>query len=83
MLHFVLAFVDSNLTHSYWLFLKRANRNCCEDLWIYLCVEGGVELGTEFRSEIILRNRLGTVSVIPREKVLISAEEPILKFGTE
>jgi hypothetical protein len=28
-------------------------------------------LGTEFRSEKITRNRLGTVSVIPRKKVLI------------
>ena len=28
-------------------------------------------LGTEFRSEKIQRNRLGTVSVIPRKKVLI------------
>ena len=28
-------------------------------------------LGTEFRSENILRNRLGMVSVIPRKKVLI------------
>jgi hypothetical protein len=28
-------------------------------------------LGTEFRSEKIPRNRLGTVSVIPRKKVLI------------
>ncbi len=27
--------------------------------------------GTEFRSETILRNRLGIVSVIPRKKVLI------------
>ena len=30
-----------------------------------------VGLGTEFRSEKIPRNRLGTVSVIPRKKVLI------------
>ncbi len=30
----------------------------------------GVGLGTEFRSEKIPRNRLGTVSVIPRKKVL-------------
>jgi hypothetical protein len=30
-----------------------------------------VGLGTEFRSEKIPRNRLGTVSVIPRNKVLI------------
>jgi hypothetical protein len=29
-------------------------------------------LGTEFRSEKIPRNRLGTVSVIPRKKALIS-----------
>ena len=71
MLNFVLALVDSNFTQSYWLFLKRENRKCCEDVWIYLCVEGGVELGTEFRSEIILRNRLGTVSVILLKKVLI------------
>ena len=28
-------------------------------------------MGTEFRSEKIPRNRLGTVSVIPRKKVLI------------
>ncbi len=28
-------------------------------------------LGTEFRSEKIPRNRLGTVSVIPRKKALI------------
>ncbi len=31
----------------------------------------GIGLGTEFRSEKIPRNRLGTVSVIPRKKVLI------------
>ncbi len=31
----------------------------------------GIELGTEFRSEKIPRTRLGTVSVIPRKKVLI------------
>jgi hypothetical protein len=30
-----------------------------------------IELGTEFRSEKIPRNRLGTISVIPRKKVLI------------
>jgi hypothetical protein len=30
-----------------------------------------VGLGTEFRSEKIPRNRLGTVFVIPRKKVLI------------
>ncbi len=30
-----------------------------------------IGLGTEFRSEKIPRNRLGTVSVIPRKKVLI------------
>jgi hypothetical protein len=30
-----------------------------------------VGLGTEFRSEKIPRNRLGTFSVIPRKKVLI------------
>jgi hypothetical protein len=30
-----------------------------------------VGLGTEFRSEKIPRNRLGTVSVIPRKKALI------------
>jgi hypothetical protein len=28
-------------------------------------------LGTEFRSEKIHRNRLGTVSVVPRKKMLI------------
>ncbi len=49
-----------------------------------------VGLGTEFRSEKILRNRLGTVSGIPWKKVLIiskafrgSEEEPISKLGTE
>ncbi len=31
----------------------------------------GLGLGTEFRSEKIPRNRLGTVSVIPRKKLLI------------
>jgi hypothetical protein len=31
----------------------------------------GVGLGTEFRSEKIPRNRLGTAPVIPRKKVLI------------
>ncbi len=31
----------------------------------------GLGLGTEFRSEKIPRNRLGTVSVIPRKKALI------------
>jgi hypothetical protein len=67
--HFVLAFVDS--FHSNCLFLKWANRKCCEDVWIYLCVEGGVELGTEFRSEIIPRNRPRTVFVILLKKVLI------------
>ncbi len=30
-----------------------------------------IGLGTEFRSEKIPRNRLGTVSVIPRKKALI------------
>ncbi len=45
-------------------------------------------LGTEFRSEKTPRNRLGTVSVIPRKKELIprhseTAEEPIQKLGTE
>jgi hypothetical protein len=30
-----------------------------------------IGLGTEFRSENILRNRLGMISVIPRKKVLI------------
>jgi hypothetical protein len=34
-----------------------------------------VELGTEFRSEKIPRNRLGMVSVIPRKKVLIPTSE--------
>ncbi len=34
-------------------------------------IEHRVGLGTEFRSEKIPRNRLGTVSVIPRKKVLI------------
>ncbi len=45
----------------------------------------GIGLGTEFRSEKIPRNKLGTVSVIPRKKVLnpSSAEEPIPKLGTE
>jgi hypothetical protein len=33
-------------------------------------MEVQVGLGTEFRSEKIPRNRLGTVSVIPRKKVL-------------
>ncbi len=44
--------------------------------------------GMEFRSKKIPRNRLGTVSVILRKKVLITrhsefAEEPIPKLGTE
>jgi hypothetical protein len=52
------------------------------------CKASCLGLGTEFRSEIIPRNRLGTVSVIPRKKVLIrsipsSAEEPIPKLGTK
>jgi hypothetical protein len=34
-------------------------------------LQSGLGLGTEFRSEKIPRNRLGTVSVIPRKKVLI------------
>jgi hypothetical protein len=34
-------------------------------------VESNVGLGTEFRSEKIPRNRLGTISVIPRKKKLI------------
>ena len=34
-------------------------------------LDAGLGLGTEFRSEKIPRNRLGTVSVIPRKKVLI------------
>ncbi len=51
-------------------------------------VPSRIGLGTEFRSEKIPRNRLGTVSVIPRKKALIrgipsSAEEPIPKLGTE
>ncbi len=36
-----------------------------------------LELGTEFRSEQIPRNRLGMVSVIPRKKVLI----PSVRYG--
>jgi len=42
-------------------------------------------LGTEFRSEKIPRNRLGTVSIIPWKKMLIlrSMEESIPKLGTE
>ncbi len=43
--------------------------NICVLTCDYLCVHVG--LGTEFRSEKIPRNRLGTVSVIPRKKVLI------------
>ncbi len=35
------------------------------------CEEVLLGLGTEYRSEKIPRNRLGTVSVIPRKKVLI------------
>ncbi len=35
------------------------------------CLAIELGLGTEFRSEKIPRNRLGTVSVIPRKKVLI------------
>jgi hypothetical protein len=47
-----------------------------------------IGLGTEFRSEKIPRNRLETVSVIPRKEVLILrhssfAEEPIPILGTE
>jgi hypothetical protein len=34
-------------------------------------VDSKLGLGTEFCSQKILRNRLGTVSVIPRKKVLI------------
>jgi hypothetical protein len=34
-------------------------------------IASGIGLGTEFRSEKIPRNRLGTVSVIPRMKVPI------------
>ncbi len=37
----------------------------------HIRVSVSVGLGTEFRSEKIPRNRLGTVSVIPRKKVLI------------
>jgi hypothetical protein len=50
-----------------------------------ISIESFLGLGTEFRSEKIPRNRLGTISVIPRKKVLIpnSAEEPIPKLGTE
>ncbi len=42
-------------------------------------------LGKQFRYEKILRNRLGTVSVIPRKKVLISrsTEESISKLRTQ
>ncbi len=47
-----------------------------------------IGLGTEFRSEKIPRNRLGTNSVIPRKKcpfrgIPNSAEEQIPKLGTE
>ncbi len=50
------------------------------------CAEGeGLELGTEFCSEKIPRNRLGTVSIIPRKKASFrgipsSVEEPIPKL---
>jgi hypothetical protein len=37
------------------------------NLWKEACLG----LGTEFRSEKIPRNRLGTISVIPRKKVII------------
>ncbi len=43
-------------------------------LYFCFCLNGEgkrVRLGTELRSEKIPRNRLGTVSVIPRKKVLI------------
>ncbi len=54
-------------------------------LLVSSCSWTGLGLGTEFRSEKIPRNRLGTVSVIMRKNALIpsSAEEPIWKFGTE
>jgi hypothetical protein len=44
-----------------------------------------VRLATEFRSEKILRNRIGTASVILRKKVLIPRikEESIPKLGTQ
>jgi hypothetical protein len=50
-----------------------------------VCVIG---LATEFRSEKIPRNRLGTASVFPRKKMLIPrhsevTEESIPKLGTE
>ncbi len=50
-----------------------------------MCVIG---LATEFRSEKIPRNRLGTASVFPRKKMLIPrhsevTEESIPKLGTE
>jgi hypothetical protein len=35
--------------------------------------ESQLGLGTEFRSEKIPRNRLGTISVIPRKKALITS----------
>jgi hypothetical protein len=38
---------------------------------IHVSAHSQVGLGTEFRSEKIPRNRLGTVSVIPRKKVPI------------
>ncbi len=41
------------------------DKRCCLVKW------SGIGLGTVFRSEKIPRNRLGTVSVIPRKKALI------------
>jgi hypothetical protein len=44
------------------------NKQCVKPIICHYILIG---LGTEFRSEKIPRNRLGTVSVIPRKKVLI------------
>jgi hypothetical protein len=53
----------------------------CPCTTVYL--ELGVGLGTEFRSEKIPRNRLGTVSECSFRGIPSSAEEPTPKLGTE
>jgi hypothetical protein len=52
--------------------IKAGNLNCLRSSIFSNCTSGsGLGLGMEFHSEKIPRNRLGTVSVIPRKKVLI------------
>ena len=90
----VIGFIPSSGQHS-TLFSFISALLCLPSSLLYfhspvLCLSSSVTvfilgLGTEFRSEKIPRNKLGTASVIPRKKLLIPrfTEESIQKLGTE